>query len=71
MPLKRLQKGVPAKEAFGIGTAIKYLWRYRKKPEYFERAPLDVMTNCFRIINVSNENLRYILGLPTGKSDEK
>ena len=24
-------EGLPAKEAFGVGTAIKYLWRYRKK----------------------------------------
>lgn len=54
-----------------IGCNPSSLWRYRKKPEYFERAPLDVMANCFRIMNVSNENLRYILGLPTGKPDEK
>lgn len=39
------------------------LWRYRKKPECFERAPISVIGNCLRIANVNNDNLRYILGL--------
>lgn len=29
-------EGLPAKESFGIGTAIKYLWRYRKKGKPIE-----------------------------------
>ena len=39
------------------------LWRYRKKVEYFKKAPLEVVCVCLRSANVSNENLRYILGL--------
>lgn len=54
-----------------IGCNASTLWRYRRKVEYFAKAPLDVVANCLRIANVSNENLRYILGLPTGKQDEK
>ena len=39
------------------------LWRYRRKVEYFRKAPLEVVCVCLRVANVSNENLRYILGL--------
>ena len=39
------------------------LWRYRRKVEYFRKAPLNVICICLRVANVSNENLRYILGL--------
>lgn len=47
------------------------LWRYRKRVEYFRRAPIDVIAVCLRFANVSNEDLRYILDLPTGKPNEK
>ena len=39
------------------------LWRYRRKVEYFRKAPLEIVATCLRVANVSNENLRYILGL--------
>ena len=45
------------------------LWRYRRKVEYFRRVPLFVIGNCLRMANVSNQDLRYILGLPTGQHD--
>lgn len=51
------------------GCNASSLWRYRKRPEYFRKAPLDVVASCLRLGNVSNENLRYILGLPTGKAN--
>ena len=51
-----------------IGCNTSTLWRYRRKPLYFQKMPLDVFTNCMRMADVSNENLRYILGLPTGFS---
>lgn len=54
-----------------IGCDPSTLWRYRRKVEYFKKAPLDTIAICLRLANVSNENLRYILGLPTGKQDEK
>lgn len=54
-----------------VGCDPSSLWRYRRREEYFKRAPLDVVSSCLRITNVSNENLRYILGLPLGKQDEK
>ena len=54
-----------------VGCDPSSLWRYRKKADYFERAPMRVIANCLRMANVSNENLRYILGLPTGKAEER
>ncbi len=53
-----------------VGCAPSSLWRYTRKPEYFQKAPLDIVSSCLRIANVSNEDLRYILGLPTGKGNE-
>jgi len=46
-----------------IGCDPSSLWRYRRKIEYFKKAPLNIVCSCLRIANVSNENLRYILGL--------
>ena len=54
-----------------IGCDPSSLWRYRKQIGSFKRMPLDILANSLRMANVSNENLRYILGLPIGKSDEK
>ena len=53
-----------------VGCDPSSLWRYRRKVEYFKKAPLSVVANCLRMANVSNQDLRYILGLPTGKADE-
>lgn len=53
-----------------VGCSTPSLWRYRTQVESFKKAPLDVVCGCLRLANVSNENLRYILGLPTGKADE-
>ena len=53
-----------------VGCAPSSLWRYSRRIEYFKRAPLDVIAGVFRMANVSNEDLRYILGLPTGKSED-
>lgn len=50
-----------------VGCDPSSLWRYRRKVEYFRKAPLDVIAECLKLANVSNENLRYILGLPIGK----
>ena len=52
-----------------VGCNPSSLWRYRRKVEYFRRAPLSVVANCLRMANVSNQDLRYILGLPTGQHD--
>lgn len=57
------------KLAVKVGCDPSTLWRYRKKEQYFERIPLNVICCCFQIMQVSNENLRYILGLPIGKDD--
>lgn len=46
-----------------VGCDPSSLWRYRRKVEYFQKAPLEVVCSCLRVANVSNENLRYILGL--------
>lgn len=50
-----------------INCSTSNLWRYRRKPDCFIGMPLGVFANIMRMINVSNEDLRYILGLPTGK----
>ena len=52
-----------------VGCDPSSLWRYRRKVEYFRKAPLSVVANCLRMANVSNHDLRYILGLPTGQHD--
>lgn len=51
-----------------VGCDPSSLWRYRRKVEYFRKTPLEIVCACLRAANVSNEDLRYILGLPTGKS---
>ena len=53
-----------------IGCAPSTLWRYTRRPEYFRKVPLETAGAIFRMVNISNEDLRYILGLPTGKSNE-
>lgn len=53
-----------------IGCSPSSLWRYRTQTESFNRMPYDIFANTMRMANVSNENLRYILGLPTGKSED-
>ena len=50
-----------------VGCDPSSLWRYRRKEEYFKKAQLEIVAGCLRAANVSNENLRFILGLPTGR----
>ena len=52
-----------------VGCDPSSLWRYRRRVEYFQKAPLSVVANCMRMANISNNDLRYILGLPTGQRD--
>ena len=49
--------------AFQLGINPSTLWRYRKRPEYFSKAPFDVVSNALRLANCNNETLRYICGL--------
>lgn len=53
-----------------LGCAPSTLWRYSSRVENFRKMPLDIFGGICRYANVSNEDLRYILGLPTGKADE-
>ena len=53
-----------------VGCNPSSLWRYRNRLDSFEKIPLDILCGCFRIANVSNENIRFILGLPTGTHDD-
>ena len=52
-----------------VGCDPSSLWRYRRKVEFFRKTPLCVLSGCMRMVNVSNDDLRYILGLPTGKDE--
>lgn len=45
------------------------LWRYRRKEEYFKKAPFEVVCTCLRLANVPNETIRYICGLQNGRSE--
>ena len=54
-----------------VGCDQSSLWRYRRKPEYFKKAPFDIVCGCLRMANASNEQIRDICGLPTGLSNEK
>lgn len=49
-----------------IGCSLTSLWRYRYTSQGFQKMPLDIFAGCIRYANISNEDLRYILGLPTG-----
>lgn len=53
-----------------VGCSASSLWRYSRKVECFRKAPLDVVAKCLKTANVSNQDLRYILGLPTGMSED-
>jgi len=53
-----------------VGCSTASLWRYRTQVESFRKAPLDVVANCLKLTNVSNQDLRFILGLPTGQHDD-
>lgn len=46
-----------------VGCDPSSLWRYRRKVEYFRRAPLNIIAGCMRMANASNEMIRDILGL--------
>ena len=52
-----------------LGCAPSSLWRYSRRVEYFQKTPLVILGGVFRMANTSNEDIRYILGLPTGKED--
>ena len=54
-----------------VGCSTASLWRYRTQVESFRKAPIDVISGCLKLANVSNQDLRYILGLPTGQHDEQ
>ena len=54
-----------------LGCAPSTLWRYSRKTDCFRKMPIDIFGGVCRMANVSNEDLRYILGLPTGKADEE
>ena len=56
--------------ANAISCSSSSLWRYCRKMECFQKVPLQTLAGIFRMVNISNEDLRYILGLPTGKADE-
>lgn len=52
-----------------VGCSTASLWRYRTQAESFRRAPLDVISGCLKLANASNEDIRLVLGLPTGQHD--
>lgn len=54
-----------------IGCAPSSLWRYSRRVEYFRKMPLDILAGVCRYANISNDDLRFILGLPRGTADEK
>lgn len=54
-----------------VGCSSSSIWRYCRRPEYFRKAPLGVICEILKLVNVSNYNLRYILGLPTGLPEDR
>lgn len=67
-----LRKNRKSKEYFAdrVGCAPSTLWRYCSKVGCFKKIPLDILTEIFRITNISNDDLRFIMGLPRGITDE-
>ncbi len=49
--------------AFQLGINCSTLWRYRKRPEYFAKAPFEVVAKALQLANCNNETLRYICGM--------
>lgn len=49
--------------AMKLGVNKSSLWRYRKQPYAFGRAPFVVITKAMRLAQISNETMRYICGL--------
>lgn len=50
-----------------IGCNPSSLWRYRHRLSGYSKMPLETFAECMRYVNVSNEDLRYILGLSNEK----
>ena len=49
-----------------IGTSPTSMWRYRTTIRGFMKMPMDILSTSLRYVNVSNDDLRIILGLPNG-----
>ncbi len=49
--------------AITLGVNKSSLWRYRKQPYAFSKAPFSVITKVMRLAQVNNEVLRQICGL--------
>ena len=53
-----------------VGCSLTSLWRYRYTTQGFQKMPIDIFAGCAKQANISNEDLRFILGLPTGLKNE-
>ena len=49
--------------AMKLGVNKSSLWRYRKQPYAFAKAPFGVITKAMRLAQVNNDILRTICGL--------
>ena len=49
--------------AMKLGVNKSSLWRYRKQPYAFAKAPFAVITKVMRLAQVNNDILRSICGL--------
>lgn len=49
--------------AFQLGIDTSSLWRYRKRPNSFAKAPFEVIAKALRLANCPTETIRYILGM--------
>lgn len=49
--------------AMKLGVNKSSLWRYRKQPYAFAKAPFAVITKAMRLAQVNNEVMRNICGL--------
>lgn len=52
-----------------IGTSQTSMWRYRTTVHGFMKMPMDIFSESLKYVNISNSDLRIILGLPTGLKD--
>ena len=49
--------------ALKLGVNKSSLWRYRKQPYAFAKAPFAVITKTMQLAQVNNETMRSICGL--------
>ncbi len=66
----RTHKSTLGELSVKLDCAPSTIWRYCRKVDCFRKMPLETLAEIFRLANVSNDDVRFVLGLPRGVCDE-